>query len=305
MNMITVNRLHPLFFGEIVGADLKAEPTDALRQVVEDAMGRYGVCVVRQGPISDEEHIRFARLFGPLELPPGHSTRPRGRMATELFFAGNLDLDGNIKPPTPANQNVGKGAERFHADSSFNPLPSKWSMLRGVECPPPEIGGDTLFADLRSAYDDLPQETKDRIDGMTGIHDFWMGRKHAGLDVTDEMRASMPMPPVHHPLVRTSANGRKAVFVGGHCVGVVGMSEAEGHALVEQLYDHVTQDKYVHRHHWTVGDIVIWDNRFALHAATPLDSDQYRRDMRRATVNESGDEIDAFEYRRRQLESGD
>jgi alpha-ketoglutarate-dependent 2,4-dichlorophenoxyacetate dioxygenase len=298
--MITVNQLHPLFFGEIVGADITAEPNEALRRTVEDAMVRHAVCVVRQGPITDEQQIRFARLFGPLELPPGHGMRPRmGRMAPELFFAGNLDAEGNIKPTTPAGQNIAKGAERFHADSSFNPLPSKWSMLRGVECPPSEAGGDTLFLDLRAAYDDLPEAMKARIDGMTGIHDFWKGREYAGLEVTDEMRAGMPMPPVHHPLVRTMANGRKALFVGGHCVGVVGMNEAEGHEFVETLYAHVTQPRYIHRHRWTAGDIVIWENRCALHAATPLLSDRYRRDMRRATINESGPEMDAYEYRRR------
>jgi alpha-ketoglutarate-dependent 2,4-dichlorophenoxyacetate dioxygenase len=297
---ITVNQLHPLFFGEIVGADLTAEPTENLRQTVEDAMAKYAVCVVRQGPITDEQQIRFARLFGPLELPPGYGTRPTsGRMAPELFFAGNLDLDGNIKPLTPDNRNVAKGAERFHADSSFNPLPSKWSMLRGVECPPSELGGDTLFVDLRAAYDDLSDEMKARIEDMIGIHDFWRGREYAGLEVTDEMRARMPMPPVHHPLVRTMSNGRKAVFVGGHCTGIVGMSDADGHAFVEMLYAHVTQPEYIHRHQWIEGDIVIWENRCALHAATPLETDRYRRDMRRATVNESGEEIDAYEYRRR------
>lgn len=301
--MITVNRLHPLFFGEIVGADLKAEPTDELRQAVQNAMDEHLVCVVRQGQITDEEHVRFARLFGPLELPPGYATRPQGRMARELFSAGNLDTDGNIKPLTPANQNIAKGAERFHADSSFNPLPSKWSMLRGVECPPSEVGGDTLFLDLRAAYDDLPQDMKDRVDGMTGIHDFWLGRKYAGLDVNEEMKAKMPMPPVHHPLVREAPLGRKALFVGGHCVGVVGMGQDEGHEFVEALYDHVTQPKYIHRHQWTEGDIVIWDNRFALHAATALETDKYRRDMRRATINESGDEIDAYEFRRREAEA--
>jgi alpha-ketoglutarate-dependent 2,4-dichlorophenoxyacetate dioxygenase len=298
--MMRVRQLHPLFVGEIVGADLVAEPTEALRRTVEDAMDRYAVCVVRQGPISDSEHIRFGRLFGPLELPPGYAERSRtGRMAPELFFAGNLDKDGNILPLTPSSENIAKGAERFHADSSFNPLPSKWSLLRGVECPPSEVGGDTLFVDTRAAYDDLPERTKARIDGLTGIHDFWRGRELAGLHVTERMRANMPMPPVHHPLVRFMSYGRKAIFVGGHCVGVVGMDATEGHALVEQLYAHCTQDKYVYRHQWTEGDIVIWENRCVLHAATPLHSDRYRRDMRRVTINESGPEIDSYALQRR------
>jgi alpha-ketoglutarate-dependent 2,4-dichlorophenoxyacetate dioxygenase len=297
---IEVKQLHPLFFGEILGADLAAEPSEELRQAVQAAMDRHAVCVVRHGPISDEDQIRFGRMFGPLELPPGYATRPRAHwMAPELFFAGNLDLDGNIKPFTPANQNVAKGAERFHADSSFNPLPSKWSMLRGVECPPSEVGGDTLFIDTRAAYDDLSNATKARIDELIGIHDFWRGRELTGLEVTDEMRAAMPMPQVRHALVRTMPYGRKAIFVGGHCVGVVGMDAAAGLALVEELYAHTTQEKYIYRHRWTTGDIVIWENRCALHAATPLESDHYRRDMRRVTINEYGPEIDAIEYRRR------
>jgi alpha-ketoglutarate-dependent 2,4-dichlorophenoxyacetate dioxygenase len=300
-NAIQVTPLHSGRAGEIVGLDLTAAPTDDVRDIVEAAMARYAVCVVRQGPISDAEHIRFGRLFGPLELPPGYADRgPGGRMAPELFFAGNLDREGRIMPFTPASANLAKGAERFHADSSFNPLPSKWSLLRGVECPPSEVGGDTLFVDTRAAYDDLDEATKARIDGLIGIHDFWKGREYAGLEVTDALRASMPMPPVHHPLVRVMPYGRKAIFVGGHCVGVVGMDEAEGHALVERLYDHCTQDRYIYRHRWTPGDIVIWENRCALHAATPLSSNAYRRDMRRVTVNESGPDIDSHEYRRRE-----
>jgi alpha-ketoglutarate-dependent 2,4-dichlorophenoxyacetate dioxygenase len=303
--MIAVHPLHPRFAAEIVGADLKAEPTETLRLTIEAAMERHAVCVVRQGPISDAEHIRFGRCFGPLELPPGYADRPRdGRMAPELFFAGNLDLKGDMRPFVPPSQDIGKGAERFHADSSFNPLPSKWSLLRGVECPPSAAGGDTLFVDTRAAYDDLDADMKARLDGLIGIHDFWKGREHAGLAVTDRMRATMALPPVHHPLVRTMPYGRKALFLGGHCVGVVGMDEAQGHALVEQLYDHCTQDHYVYRHQWSVGDIVIWDNRCALHAATPLLTDRYRRDMRRVTINECGPEIEAYTFRRQAAATG-
>jgi len=293
---LRVERLHPRFFGEITGADLAAEPGEELRRFVEDAMAQYAVCVVRQGPISDEQHIRFARLFGPLELPPNYEARRAspGRMAPELYFAGNLDAEGNILPPKPRSEDVGAGAQRFHADSSFNRVPSKWSMLRGVECPPSSAGGDTLFIDTRAAYDDLPAETRERLAGLVGVHDFWKGRERAGLTVTEAMRGTFATPPVRHDIVRTMPDGRKYLYVGGHCTGVEGMDEEEGAALVEQLYRHVTQEHYVHRHRWSVGDIVIWENRCALHAATPLTSGEYRRDMRRATVNEAGGaEIDA------------
>lgn len=296
---LEVKQLHPRFFGEITGADLTAEPGEELRGFVEAAMAEYAVCVVRQGPIGDEQHIRFARLFGPLELPPGYARRRevweggKGRFAPELYFAGNLDAEGNIKRRLPREKDIAAGAERFHADSSFNPLPSKWSMLRGVACPPPEFGGDTLFADTRAAWDDLPQDMKERLEGLVGIHDFWEGRERAGLQVTPEMRATFKTPRVLHPLVQQMPNGRKYLFAGDHCVGIEGMAGEEGAALVEWLYGHMTQDRYVHRHHWREGDIVIWENRCALHAATPLLTDEYPRDMRRATVCAAGPEVDA------------
>lgn len=286
---LAVQRLHPRFFGEITGADLAQEPTAELIEFVEAAMAEHAVCVVRQGAITDEQHLRFARAFGPLEVPPRYEERkhdPNLRMAPELFFAGNLDPQGNILPKVPRKDDVSAGAQRFHADSSFNAKPSKWSMLRGVECPPPKFGGDTLFIDTRAVYDDLPDEMKERIEDLVGIHDFWKGRVYAGLQVTDGMRASMPMPPVRHRIVRQMPDGRKYLFVGGHCTHVEGMDEVEGHALVEQLYRRATRTEYVHRHRWTEGDIVIWENRCALHAATPLSTYEHRRDMRRATVNE-------------------
>jgi alpha-ketoglutarate-dependent 2,4-dichlorophenoxyacetate dioxygenase len=105
----------------------------------------------------------------------------------------------------------------------------------------------------------------------------------------------VPFPPVEHPLVRVMPYGRKALYVGGHCVGIKGMGEAEGLALVEALYAHATQDKYVYRHQWRRWDMTIWDNRCTMHAATPLLSDAYRRDMRRTTINESGPEMSAVE----------
>ena len=89
---------------------------------------------------------------------------------------------------------------------------------------------------------------------------------------------------------------RGALFVGGHCVGIEGLDEAEGRALVEELYAHATQDRFVYRHRWRRHDLVIWDNRCTMHAATPLLSNDYRRDMRRATVNETGPEISAYEW---------
>lgn len=295
-----VNPLHPIFAAELIGADLTEAPSAELIETVEKAMGQYGVLVVRDAHITDEQHLRFSRAFGPLEIPSRPRTEEsaapvKRRMAPELFAAGNLDMNGNIRPRDADGPNLGKGAERFHTDSSFHSMPTKWSLLLGHETPPPSVGGDTLFADARAAYDDLPQDLKAQIEHLVGIHDFWKGRQLAGFkgEITPELRKIVPFPTVEHPLVRTMPNGRKALFIGGHCVGIKGMSEQEGLALVERLYAHATQEKYVYRHHWRQWDMTIWDNRCTMHAATPLTSDEYRRDMRRTTINEYGPETTA------------
>ena len=297
-----VNPLHPLFAAELVGADLTVPPDEELVRTVEDAMARYGVLAIRHAEITDEQQITFSRAFGPLELPsraPG-AARPAGKrpVAPEIFYAGNLDRDGEIVPYGSDPKSLARGAERFHTDSSFHTMPTKWSLLHGVETPPPCAGGDTWFVDARAAYDDLSGAMKARIERLVGRHDFWEGRKLAGFkaEITPEMRLVIPFPTVSHPLVRTLPYGGKSIYVGGHCCGIKGMHAEEGLALVEELYAHATQEKYVYRHPWRQWDLVIWDNRCTMHAATPLHSDKYRRDMRRTTINEGGPETSACEW---------
>ncbi len=287
----TVKALHPIFAAEILGADLSGPVGRDLVATVQAAMAQYAVTVIRDAFISDEDHIRFSRAFGPLELPPslGRSGQKR-RLRAELFDASNLDEHGEIIPYGSERRRLAKGAERFHTDSSFNRLPTKWSLLLGHIVPPE--GGDTHFVDTRAVYDDLPSSMRERIDGLVAIHDFWRGRERAGLTgVTDAMRATMPA--VTHGLVRTMPYGRKALYIGGHATGIIGWDEADALALLDELYEFATQEHYIYRHRWRPGDLVIWDNRCTLHRATPLLTDRYKRDVRRTTINEYGPETSA------------
>lgn len=297
-------QLHPLFAAELEQhVDLTEPPGPHLVAMIESAMARYGVVVIRDADITDEQQKQFSRAFGPLEIPSrarGAPVPPQGTLIRDpdIFHAGNLDQDGRVLPPDSSRLALGKGAERFHTDSSFHAMPTKWSLLRGAQVPPPEFGGDTLFVDTRAAFDDLPAQLQRRIDGLAGVHDFWEGRRRAGLkgEITPEMRRIIPFPPVEHALVRTMPYGRKALFVGGHCIGIKGMAENEGRDLVESLYAHATQQKYVFAHRWRQHDLVIWDNRCTMHAATPLSTATHPRDMHRTTINESGPETSAYEW---------
>lgn len=277
-----INQLHPLFAAEIIGLDTSVDVTPETVRAVEDAMAEYAVCVIRDASLSDEDHIRFSRAFGEIELPPRAEASRRPRVARELFDVTNLGADGEIVPPTmdPKTQGILEG---FHTDSPFNTLPTKWSLLLGHVVPP--VGANTNYIDTRAVYEDLPQNTRNRIDHLTAIHDLFGAFERRGVAFgTPEMRKQFHSVP--HPLVRTSAGGRKALYIGWHAVSVEGMSDEEGAALIDELYAFATQDKYVYSHKWRQGDLVMWDNRCTMHAATPFERTRYKRDCRRTTLYE-------------------
>ncbi len=285
-----VGKLHPLFAAELSGVDT-ARPDAALVDKVEELMREHAVlCIRGQGHIDDEQHLAFARKFGPLELP-GHKPHNGGRVAFGLYDVSNLGPDGEIMDPDSPRARISKGNELFHADSSFNDLPSKWSMLRGVIVTPER--GETETIDMRAVYDALPQATKDRLEGLTARHNYFHSRRKAGAEVDDDNPLA-PFMRAEHPVVRPSASGRPALFVGAHTQEIVGMDEGESKELIEELIAFATQPRFIYAHTWRAGDILIWDNRCTLHRGTEYDYRNHKRDMRRATINEAGEDASAI-----------
>ncbi|MEO8308016.1 MAG: TauD/TfdA family dioxygenase [Pseudomonadota bacterium] len=283
-----VKPLHPLLGAEIIGLDTAAPITAQTVEAVERAMAEYAVCVIRNASLSDADHIRFTRAFGPLELPPGG----RGRIAPELYDISNLDAKGEIMPHDPNAKAQPIDFERFHTDSPFNSLPTKWSFLLGHVVPPE--GADTLFADTRAAYDDLAPDMKQRIEGLVVEHDMFRALERTGVTFGDAGMRKM-FPTMRHPLLRDSASGRKTLYLGWHAVGIVGWQESEAHKLLDGLFNTAVQDKYIFAHKWQQGDMVIWDNRCTMHSATAFERYRYKRDCRRTTNNEYGPERSAIE----------
>ncbi|MCW2336548.1 alpha-ketoglutarate-dependent 2,4-dichlorophenoxyacetate dioxygenase [Sphingobium sp. B2D3A] len=288
-----VRRLHPIFGAELSGPDLSQVPDQPLIDLVERLMDEHVVlCIRDQGHITDEEHLRFARAFGPLELPGVYRPDEPRRMAYGLYDASNLDVNGEIVDRESLRAKFAKGNEIFHADSSFNDMPSKWSMLRGVIVPPER--GDTEFVDLRHVYDELPQAMKDRIETLVAEHSFAASRIKGGASPEEAARIREIMPGAMQPMVRISPSGRKSLFVGSHAFRVEGLSDAEGTALIDELIAFASQEKFIYAHKWRQGDLLIWDNRYALHRGTAFDYVRYKRDLRRANVNEYGEERSAI-----------
>jgi alpha-ketoglutarate-dependent 2,4-dichlorophenoxyacetate dioxygenase len=290
VDAVDVRPLHPLFGGELCGVDFRALPEPGLVAAIRASMDDLGLLVIRDQALDDEQHIALSRAFGPLELPPDYRSRTPRRLRPELYDASNLDAEGRVLAADSPRREYNKANLRFHADSTFNDLPTTWSLLLAHTVP--AEGGNTEFIDARVVYDDLPEATRARIASLRAVHDFW--HSHAGgkyFEVTDEMRRVMP--PVERDVVTLLPDGRKALCIGSHASGIIGMETNEARALLDELYAFASRSKYVYSHPWRKGDLIIWDNRRMLHRASPWQDEGQIRDLRRTTLLESGPEISA------------
>ncbi len=269
----------PRFGAEISGVDI-TKPLEAATQAeIVDLQNKWGVTVWRDTGLDDASHVAFSRLFGHVELAPRHKGVMRFS-EPELFDASNIDADGNIIDNELIRLNS-KGNRLWHTDSSYMEVRSAQSLLLCHEAPPE--GGATWFADMRSAYDDLPEEMKTRIDGLVAEHSYFWSRRRAGYPYTEEDIDAKPA--ARHPLVHFhEGSGRKSLFVGAHARDIVGMPRAEGRALIAELIEWATQPQYVFSVTYKPGDMTIWDNLCTLHRGGDFDDRGYRRDMRRTTV---------------------
>ena len=172
------------------------------------------------------------------------------------------------------------------SDSSFKRVPAKASLLHARKLPPD--GGDTQFASLRAAYDSLPDARKRELEDKVAIHHYAYSRRNGGYALTNEAEDKR-FPPVPQAMIRANpVNGRKALYVGSHASHIRGMPEEEGRALLKELLDFATQERFTYLHHWKVGDLVMYDNRAALHRARPYKITEHPRILHRTTVMGEG-----------------
>ena len=285
---ITIKPLHPLFAAELSGIDLSRAIGDAERQAVSDAMDRHAVVVLPGQRLDDDSQVAFSGLYGPLEVAPpvrgkhGDAALNARIRHKEIFDVSNLDERGNILDLDDQRRAYRDGNQLWHTDSSFRQKSATWSLLHARAIPP--AGADTQFADTRAAYDALSDAMKQKLDGLVAEHSIWHSRaKLGGYTPTEAERKARP--PAHHKLVRRHpGSGRNALYIASHASHILGWPLDEGRALLRELLEFATQNRFVYSHRWRLGDLVIWDNRCTLHRATPFASATQVRDMRRTTV---------------------
>jgi alpha-ketoglutarate-dependent 2,4-dichlorophenoxyacetate dioxygenase len=282
---IEIRQLHPLFVGEISGMELSPlEEADV--QALWEATDRYAVLVFHDQRLSDEQLREFAGKFGKLEIGRSAAEGGKRRLALpEIGDISNLDEEGRLRARTDRRRLDSLGNRIWHTDASYMPVPVVLGMLHAVAVPPANAlgGGETEFADMRAAYDALPEAMKEAIDGLVAAHDVFWSRGQIGF--TEFLPGEREKyPPSPQRLVRFHPGSRrKTVYLSAHASHIVGWPVPEGRILLYDLNLHATRPEFVYSHEWRIGDLVIWDNRCTMHRGRPHD-DSYPRDLRRATT---------------------
>ena len=274
----TVTPLHPVLGCEITGITLEQAVSPALFAKVYEAFLEYQLIVFHDVDLPPATQVAFARNFGEVQVHVlsdhyGIKDHP------EIYMLSNLDRDGN-----PSGKHPDKGTLYWHTDGSWRERTGQATMMYSEIVP--DVGGETEFADMYSAYALLPAAMKRRIEGRRAIHnlDFSRSRRHGEGLLTAEQKAKVP--PIAHPIVRTHPEtGRKAIFLGDHAEEIEGLPYDEGRALIEEINAMITPPERVYTHHWSPRQCMVWDNRCTLHRATGFDEARLKRVMRRCTIN--------------------
>ena len=291
---ITIKPLHPHIGAEVSGIDVAQPLANTALDELWAAIDQHCVVVLHNQSITDAQLKAFAGRFGPLEI--GRAALQPGKRRLDIPEIGdisNLDVDNNIRARDDRRRLDMLGNRLWHTDASYMPTPVVLGMLFAVAVPPasPLGGGETEFADMRAAYDALPDDLKATIDGLVVEHDIFWSRGQIGF-TEFPLGEREKYPPSPQRLVRRHPrSGRKGLYLSAHASHIVGWPVADGRLLLHDLNTHATQRQFVYSHKWAEGDLVIWDNRCTMHRGRPHD-EKAPRDLRRATTLDVGSTLE-------------
>ncbi|EXJ56253.1 uncharacterized protein A1O5_12709 [Cladophialophora psammophila CBS 110553] len=289
---LRITPLHKTFIAQVEGVDWTAPISDAIIAEIQKAIDKYGVLVFRKANIDNETQVALTGRFGKLDFMPTVHIKGRFPHTPQIFDLSNLDERGNIILSTNRFLSMSmKGNQLWHADMQYHPHRDKYSILRGVEIPPPGMGGETEFADSRTAYEALSQGWKERVENMvincSLIHNRRTGAPDLYKDV-DPMKWSISRWKAVYP---HEGSGRKNLYVTSYGYKIDGMSVEESQKIIGELIAHGTQPQFVYKLSWNnPGDMIMWDNTAVWHRA--LDDSKFqhkfKRDMRRTNTLDDG-----------------
>jgi alpha-ketoglutarate-dependent 2,4-dichlorophenoxyacetate dioxygenase len=283
----TFRKLHPHFVAEASPIDLRQAHDGETLDAIRAGMDENAVLIFRDQPFSDAEQLVFAQRFdGTLHTNTGAAVLGKNRFGNEaLTDISNLDEDGAILKSDDRRRMYALGNRLWHTDASFQDPPGRYSMLSARLVPP--AGAGTEFADMRTAYDALDADTKAQLEGLRAHHSIAYSRQILGFEFSRQEQEQLKG--AVHPLVCTNPRTqRRSLYLASHASRIIDWPLPEGRLLLRDLIEHATQARFVYRHVWRPGDLVIWDNRATMHRGRPFDDAKHRRELRRVTTLDIG-----------------
>ena len=261
----------PLFGRIITDLDLTRSLTPAAENRLRAAAVESRVFCVRGSVLEPAAFLAAARALGTPQLQVLRDRRLDDIPEISIISNRQRDRLGDNKP-----QVIGR---QWHTDDSYLAVPCALTLLHALAVP--ESGGDTMFTDMVAAYEALPGELKGRAAGLHAVHKYLSRRNSSPVPVRSAEEEA-ETPDVVHPLVRTHpVTGRKALYINANRIDhVAELPLDEGDALLDELIAHATQPRFVYRHRWQVGDLIIWDNRVTMHRVMADFGDTHREMMR-------------------------
>src|SRR5882724_6550564 len=271
-----IDLLTPRLGARIRGVELAKGVSDQLFAAIYQAFLRHQVLLFEPQELPPGAQVALARRFGEVQVHVMNQYHADGY--PELYRLSNLDENGK-----PSGKHPDKGTLIWHTDGSWSRVTGQATIIYGEVVP--TRGGETHFADMYGAYERLSPDWKIRLATLRAVHnlDFSRTRRH-GEDLMTEAQ-KRERPPMDHPIIRTHPEtGRKCVYLGDHAEYMLDMPYDQGRALIEQLNAMIIHPDLVYEHHWTKGELLLWDNRCVLHRATAFDLATQGRVVRRCTV---------------------
>ena len=259
MNSLEITPLGFAAGAQIRGIDLRKPLSDADQRLINAAWLEHIVLVFPEQDLTPEEQIAFSRRFGVLDDHESQAPSTLHPDHREILVLSNKMVGGKKSGTYNSGRN-------WHTDLSYTSRPAKGAILHCKEKPP--VGGDTMWANLYLALETLTPPIRALIETLEAVHDVSMVRGIEQRDPTVVAEMKRRNPPIIHPVVRTHPEtGRKSLLVNQRIRRFVGMSDEESQSLLAMLNAHATSPEFVFRHRWSLGDVVMWDNRCSCHVA--------------------------------------
>jgi len=282
---LSFKKIHPLFVAEASAVELRQVHDAQTLAEIRAGMDEHAVLVFRNQTFTNDEQLAFAQRFDGKINAKGAVTSMlagKNRLGYDgLSDVSNINEKGEIWAADDRTRQIRLTNRLWHTDASFHDPAGRYSMLSAKAAP--SISAPTEFADMRAAYDELDPEMKAKVEGLRAHHSSATNKNLLGFDLSEAQKKVLNS--AVHPLVRSiPRTNRRSLYLTAHASHIVDWPVPEGRMLLMELTEYATQQRFIYRHEWQVGDFVIWDNRATMHRARPYDDLKYRRELVRVTT---------------------